>query len=351
MGTLKLTSWNIEWLDNLMNTLADPNASAQSIQNASARIAAITQEIDEIDADILCVVEGPNGDDKINAFVQQLGGTYVPVVRPAGDPYRQSGRQWIWFLVKPHLANHVSLLPVETWRSYVRNVAPDGEGGAKWPVHYKGSIVPEEHGHYRHPQVLVLDWSGTRVEFIGLHLKSKFVRVGRYNGTDAQKQEFVDEAVKARTKLATEAANVRRYIDHRFLQEENPAIFVMGDLNDGPGKELFERQYLFFDLLSNIQGDVFAARRFLNHALFDYLGDLRWSVHFRDSVDPNRDPHILLDHIMFTQGLVNEALPLQVEANAGLVEHEIHDRINSMLTAKQETGDHKPVSCMITTDP
>ena len=48
--------------------------------------------------------------------------------------------------------------------------------------------------------------------------------------------------------------------------EQKPAIFVMGDLNDGPGKEPFERESLFFDLVSNLQGDVFFAKRFLNHA-------------------------------------------------------------------------------------
>ncbi len=349
MGTLKLTTWNIEWLDKLMRTLDDPGASSQTRQNALMRAAAIQQEIEEIDADILCMVEGPNGEDKITRFcADHLNNDYVPVLR-SGDPYRQNGRQWIWFLVKPALADKVSLLPVETWRTYADNVAPEGEGGKKWPVHYWGALDTARHGHYRHPQVLVLDHDGTRVEFIGLHLKSKFVRTGRFHGTPSQKQDYVEEAIKARIKLATEALDVRRYIEHRFLQEEDPAIFVLGDLNDGPGKELFERQFLFFDLLSNIQGDVFFARKFLNHALFDYRQELRWSVHFKDKIDPNRDPHILLDHILFTQGLVNDSLPLQVESGAGLIEHEIHDRINSTLNSKQETGDHKPVSVLITT--
>ncbi len=87
-------------------------------------------------------------------------------------------------------------------------------------------------------------------------------------------------------------------------------------------------EYLFFDLLSNIQGDVFFASRFLNHALFDFPDHLRWSVYFKDFVDPVRDPHILLDHILFTQGLVDGKLPWQINAHAGKVEHEIHDLIN-----------------------
>jgi hypothetical protein len=47
-----------------------------------------------------------------------------------------------------------------------------------------------------------------------------------------------------------------RAIDHRFQQEPAPVLFLLGDLNDGPGKEFFERPFLFFDLLNNVQGDV-----------------------------------------------------------------------------------------------
>jgi hypothetical protein len=67
-------------------------------------------------------------------------------------------------------------------------------------------------------------------------------------------------------------------------------------------------------------------------------------VRFKDFVDPERDPHILLDHILFTQALVDGSAPLQVAPHAGLVEHEVHDLINATLTSKQKTSDHKPVS-------
>lgn len=206
------------------------------------------------------------------------------------------------------------------------------------------------HSHYRHPQVLVLDTGALRVELIGLHLKSKFVNQGesKWNGTPQQREDFIKEALEARVKLTTEAANVRRYVDRKFEQVENPAIFVMGDFNDGPGKEFFEERYLFFDLLSNIQGDVFFARRFLNHALFDAQADLRWTVDFQDYVDPNRDPHILLDHIMFTQGLTDGSLPWEIQPHAGLVEHEVHELINAPLPAAAKTSNHRPVSVRVT---
>jgi hypothetical protein len=94
---------------------------------------------------------------------------------------------------------------------------------------------------------------------------------------------------------------------------------------------------------------VFFARRFLNHALFDAPDHLRWSVEFDDFVQPERNPKILLDHILFTQGLVDDSLSLKVDKGAGLVEHEIHELINGPNPAYAETSDHRPVSLHITT--
>jgi hypothetical protein len=338
MGTLKVTSWNGEWLDKLLEPASTPSAQGQKDE----RLVAIADEVRRIAPDILCLMEGPNDETEIGAFAQDtLGGEWSAVKSPDGV-YGMKGRQWTWFLVRAQLAPLASILPIGTW---------DALAGSSWDVHYWGVHEREKHRHYRHPQVLVLDWHGQRVEFIGLHLKSKFISAGKtkWNAGGETREEFVEDAIKARIKLATEASNVRAYIDSKFEQVANPALFVMGDLNDGPGKEYFEDQYLFFDLLSNIQGDVFFARRFLNHALFDAPEHLRWTVDFQDFVQPERDRHILLDHILFTQGLVDGSLSLQINEHAGLVEHEIHELVNAGKPSYARTSDHRPVSVVVTT--
>uniref|UniRef100_UPI00286D8089 hypothetical protein n=1 Tax=Sandarakinorhabdus sp. TaxID=1916663 RepID=UPI00286D8089 len=131
------------------------------------------------------------------------------------------------------------------------------------------------------------------------------------------------------------------------------------DLNDGPGREVFERKHLYFDLIGNLQGSIFEAERFLNHALFDYgataaaTGEnkLRWSYKLsgKDPVDPTRDPRLLLDHIMFTQRLVAKGQFPRIGGGAGLVEHAVHERVNAMRPKKvPETSDHRPVSVTLT---
>ena len=122
---------------------------------------------------------------------------------------------------------------------------------------------------------------------------------------------YVDEALRARVFLATEAFDVRRYVERRFEQVGNPRIFVCGDMNDGPGRKYFEREYLYFDLVSNIQGDIFFARRFLNHALFDFDETIRWSTQFKDKIEvwARQQPGI-------TSALVGARSTEQAEANA-----------------------------------
>jgi endonuclease/exonuclease/phosphatase family metal-dependent hydrolase len=333
MATLKVTSWNIEHMDGLLHPAPDTKKRA--------RLDAIAEEILQIGPDILCVLEGPKSEAQIDTFCNEhLNGAYRAIKATGGD-YQIRGNQFIWFLVDELYASMCSLLPASVWNEFV---------GRDWSVHFWGEPANKRHSHFRHPQVLVLDWEGTRVEFIGLHLKSKFVQRGRsrWDAGGREREGFIADAIKARIKLTTEAANVRAYIDRKFLQTDNPAIFVMGDLNDGPGKEYFERDYLFFDLLSNIQGEVFFAQRFLNHALFDYAQHLRWSVDFDDFVDPDREPHILLDHIMFTQSLVDDSIPLKVKKHAGRVEHEIHELIRASNFRYAHPSDHRPVSVDVT---
>jgi hypothetical protein len=108
---------------------------------------------------------------------------------------------------------------------------------------------------------------------------------------------------------------------------------------------------LFFDLISNIQGDVMIAERFFNHALFDFASHLRWTAKFRDEVlhIPASQNPLLLDHILISQPLCRGKFPLVVNEYAGKVEHEPFERNNAGATANAKTSDHRPVS--LTLDP
>jgi hypothetical protein len=208
-----------------------------------------------------------------------------------------------------------------------------------------------------------MQFGGIEMEFIGAHLKSKINRKKAFDDQGAMLPTYIDEALRARVYLTSEAYDIRRYIERRFEQVMNPRIFVCGDMNDGPGRKYFEREFLHFDLISNIQGDVFFARRFLNHALFDFDEGIRWTTQFKDKIEEwarqlpgaealpaepvDATQYQLLDHILFTQPLVGESASPRVKDHAGLIEHTIHQRINAMLTKSNQTSDHTPVSVNI----
>jgi endonuclease/exonuclease/phosphatase family metal-dependent hydrolase len=218
-----------------------------------------------------------------------------------------------------------------------------------WLANRWGEEIPTRHSHYRHPQVLIYDLdNGQKIEFIGVHLKSKIntKRIER----DAEGNligDYLNEALRARIELATEARNIRQYIAAKFDQLAQPAIVVMGDCNDGPGHDYFENQYLFFDLISNVQGDVLVAERFFNHAVFDFPGHLRWTAKYRDellNIPASQNP-LLLDHILLSQPLCRGELPLVANEHAGRVEHEAYEQHNAGANSATRTSDHRPVSC------
>lgn len=371
MADLKLTTLNAEWLEHSAGVdigWLSPGQKlfpkpAPSLAEAKERMEALTTLVGEIDPDVLFVCEGVKGAAHMRAFVEKHLPDYELISHPADDDslYDIDGTQWLWFMVRKSRLNELnpSLLNIATWKAFVGDQEPghkDGEWMVSIPKIVDNELLPNvrtPHDHFRHPQVLVLEIGGKRVEIIGVHLKSKLVsKKPRKRKPNEDFESYAKlKAVAlylaashiARAKLTTEATDIRYYIERRFEQEPDPSILVVGDVNDGPGKELLEREYLFHDLIGSLQGDVFFAERFLNHALFDFPDHLRWTVQFDDLIDPDRPEEILLDHILFTQPLTGSGGgPLKVPPKAGLVEHEIHERVASLLPGR--LSDHRPVS-------
>jgi endonuclease/exonuclease/phosphatase family metal-dependent hydrolase len=341
---LKLTTWNIEHSSGLVS--ANPSAAVSDRQQR------VRATIESIDPDILCIEEGPQGEQAVDDFCKQvLDQRWVPVLlRKEGEPlgrhdgdYKTKGAQWIWFLVKPELLKNCRLQPPSVWQSFT--------GMETWTVHFWGKEKSAQHYHYRHPQVLIYDvGKDQEIELVGVHLKSKINQKTIVRDADGDLVgEYVTEAMEARVKLATEACNIRQYIAAKFDQVANPGILVMGDCNDGPGKDIFEDQYLFFDLISNLQGDVMIAERFFNHALFDFAGHLRWTTKYKDEVSdiPASQNPLLLDHILISQPLCRNQLSLVANEKAGMVEHEAYERCNAGSKNNTKTSDHRPVSCKL----
>jgi hypothetical protein len=366
MQEFKLTTWNIEHADKLIDAL-DSN-SATTKRHAEARRDAIRDEITMLAGDILVVCEGPNGESRAGPFFQDVAPGYRLIVRGSADRRdygmqgtdATTGRQWIWFLVRNGTPIEATLLHLDRWRE-ITTLNSNGEhANGRWDVSYPNFVqeqllfeIDRNHSHWRHPQVLQATIDGVFLEVIGSHLKSKITSVrpqGPATGADffSSNPALVADIIKSRVKLSTECADIRHYIDFRFGEDASAPIIVAGDLNDGPGKERIERRFLYHDLIEGMQGEIFFAQRFLNHALFDAREEERWSVFFRDRLDPDRDPRILLDHVLFSQTFTGnpqvEHFVFRARREGGLVEHEVHHAVTGTRPKFAMTSDHKPVS-------
>lgn len=366
MQSFKLTSWNIENADKLLDAVVSEDESVK--RKALVRLDAIREEIAEIDADVLQICEGPNGEARAHAFFDKVAPDYTLVVRGTEDANAYGmkgaegpfGRQWIWFLIKQGTPISGRLLHIDAWQQMTEANSGGAHKEGKWAISYPRLVedelhfdVENQHSYWRHPQVLLLEVDGHFCEVIGLHLKSKHTGTAiEGDVNDAaffeDRPKLVAELIKDRTKISTECADVRHYIEQRFEADASAPIIITGDLNDGPGKERIEQRFMYHDLLGALQGDVFFARRFLNHALFDVEEDERWSVHFQDKLDPGRNPHILLDHILFTQSFTGNprVVPFAFKAKrgGGKVEHEVHHRVTGQRPKYAMTSDHRPIS-------
>ena len=371
MRRLKFCTWNIEHFQRVLDGWD------------TTKLRAISDEIRGVNADVLCIVEGPWAVSKLKQWlldpIDGLAGEWMlptiagtdSLLDPTGDDdfaglkglygmqgTKVTGAQWIWFLVRTSLAQEANLLhqPVALWQSFT--------GTPRWQYRAWATGERRPHTHWRHPQVLRLTVDGYELECVGLHLKSKINRSNPFSGDSVDlAPQYVENALTARIKLTSEVTDVRRYIDARFTQQRDPRIFVMGDLNDGPGREYFEREYLHHDLVGNIQGEVFWATRFLNHALFDFEDELRWTTEFHDKVEewsrgladavPTSPRGLdtvrkqLIDHILFTQALSGPGSGPKVLRRSGIVEHTVHERVAATLPRRQRVSDHRPVSVEI----
>jgi hypothetical protein len=92
VGTVKITSWNVAHLDRLVKEdLSDFERR---------RWDAVVREVRELSPDVLCILEGPKGEEAIDRVSNDLlGGEWV-AVKAADGQYKTLGTQWIWFLVR-----------------------------------------------------------------------------------------------------------------------------------------------------------------------------------------------------------------------------------------------------------
>ena len=182
--------------------------------------------------------------------------------------------------------------------------------------------------------------SDTGKEFlvILIALKSKFVN----QPTDIIR--FHTLALANRKKLLAQAKKIRERLEYFMDREPDLPIVLMGDFNDSPQLDSYEKQ-LGISALETMMGSVFEPDRIFHNVLSHWRKDpVRskelYSAIFQDPVVHNhRARKVWIDHILLSPHFLTENSYFSLEKGSGKI-------INQGEAAKA-SSDHFPLSCRI----
>jgi hypothetical protein len=141
----------------------------------------------------------------------------------------------------------------------------------------------------------------------------------------------------------------REAIDDILVSDPERTVIVLGDMNDGPGRDFFEQKYLTHNLTDIILGSTFYPDRMFTHALGDVSGEDRYTAIFDDFVSDEINKKLLLDHILYSPNIDTSSGAFQIKSGSGQVDHKIFDDQTSNINGKRDErpSDHKPISMIL----
>ena len=353
MSKLKITTWNAEWMEhifdkNTIDVLSSYDKSGEKINNVDTWAKRKASLIKKVGPDLIGIEEGPTLLEQMKEFVNRYlsdnnGNPLYKVYRTSNGPSFGNiyDRQYIYLLVSNQLSVEVAPL---TEDQTVMDLLY-----SKWPVNYWGIVKEEQHEFWRRPLVAEIKLKTDKsLRVIIGHTKSPFTRLSQ-SDFDKDKENYIQEAMKSRIKLSTEAWKIRQYVDECFKQDPSMAVIVMGDMNDGPGRRYFEKLFLFQDMVNVLMGSMMEPEKFMTHAFVKYPPDQRYTTEFTSFLDPDVSPKVLLDHMLVSPGMIKPHDSVKFKKDSEKIEHEIYQNllIENGKTIENRPSDHRPASIIV----
>lgn len=343
MKTLRIATYNVEWMDNLFvrgkATLRTKPAKGigrfpTDPRGVAQRIASVIQDLN---AHIIGIQEGPRQLQQMQFFADQfLGGRYTA----SGV---ESGSQSIYALVRDDCP--VEVTPYDASDVYYKRLTK--------PVFFQpwGEVNrAKKYSMSRPPALLRLTRAGAEepVHLMVAHTKSQFTReLTTKKKFEAREPTAMHAAILARQKLSADVAALRRHITNVILEQKNAAgAIVIGDLNDGFTRSVFETEFLMQSLVDELRGSFRRQSALLDHVLDE--AQLRskdaYTVEFR-SPEKRGITRELIDHILITPKLCQPGFWLRLKPGTARIEHAIAKEHTAGTGAKADDrpSDHIPV--------
>jgi hypothetical protein len=231
---LRLASYNVEWFTQLFDDrnrlVADREWSARYNVTRMAQAEAIAIVMTAMDADAVMVIEAPNQGSRRDTVVQ------LEAFARAYD--LRTSRAIMGFVSETEQEIALLFDPDRIEAQHDPKGTPDGRAPRFDTVLNFDIDVdarPEPIRFSKPPLELAVAADGRRLRLIGVHAKSK-----KPNGARTP-EEVMRVAIDNRRKQLAECVWIRRRVDEHLAAGDS--VIVMGDFNDGPGLDEYERLF------------------------------------------------------------------------------------------------------------
>ncbi|TKJ32455.1 hypothetical protein CEE39_05340 [bacterium (candidate division B38) B3_B38] len=320
MPEFTIMSFNIEH----MNLMFEDNVIKPNEQQRARKIARVIQDINP---HVLGICEAANSPDEHNHFLNN----YLP-----GSGYQlahgvsRGSQNLVFYYRQPFSVVSIddALSRYEPWEA---DIEADGlKERLKW------DRKPLE-------AVAEIGSGGPRLRIILVHTKSK----GIFSVVDLH--DFQKISLANRKRLVGQALKLRNRLD-QLLEEPNPLpTIVMGDMNDGPGLDPFEKM-IGRSFVETVMGSVYNPGKIFHNALWwmtkeSGLKKQLWTADFPDPIvsHPLGYRHrVWIDHILVSPDMLRPANPVRYIMDSGKVGAKNRD--------SRQASDHFAVYCNIEID-
>jgi endonuclease/exonuclease/phosphatase family metal-dependent hydrolase len=240
---LRLASYNTEWFNALFDDRGRPyndgELSARYQTTRAQQLGALAIVFTAIDADGIMVIEAPDSNSRRSTVtaLENFAGMFGLRARACVHGYASDTEQEIAFLYDPDRlsAEHAPLGPPATTAGLLA-----GPGTPRFDTAFRydldTDIAPEVIRFSKPPlELLVTPRGGAPLRLIGVHAKSKAP-----HGASTPDQ-LMRLAIENRRKQLAQCIWIRARVEDQLAQGDS--LVVMGDFNDGPGLDEFERLF------------------------------------------------------------------------------------------------------------
>lgn len=321
MPEFTLMTYNIKW----MNKMFQNGQVKESKQEQAESVGAV---ISSIRPHILGICEAANDRAEHEHFIERYLNNEYSVSMGSS----RGGQNLVYYYRAP-----VQEVSVDSGISYYN----------PWATDIDDDGLKEQHKWERKPleAVFKLGVEGPNLRGILVHAKSKIV------ASIVDLYDFEKIALANRKKMVAQAMHLRTRLDNLLTQDNALPLVVMGDMNDGPGLDPFEKM-VGNSFVETTMGSVFEPHKILHNALCwmaqassKKIKDQLWTTDFPDpivSVPFGGKHRVWLDHILLSQDTLTANNPIRYIMNSG--------RIGEKNQIARKASDHYPVYCTIQTD-